>query len=169
MKIIFYGGRQAGWTALMSCLARGYEIVAVIPQDETIEIAAKSLDLPIFGLASLDNSNFHEELKKTGGEIFLCCHGKKIIRKNILDNFKCVNIHPCLWKYPGANPIERLLRDNERKISVAMHKMTDKVDKGDVIKELFKERTGKTVVEVYKELYPLYEEIVGYLPTIEKK
>ena len=40
---------------------------------------------------------------------------------------------------------------------------------GDVIKELFKERTGKTVVEVYKELYPLYEEIVGYLPTIEKK
>jgi methionyl-tRNA formyltransferase len=105
---------------------------------------------------NINDEGFVDYLEKKAPDLFVSCHGRQIIKSRILQNWKAINMHPCLFKYPGADPIDRLLEDGEKRISVAVHYMTEKVDEGEVIVELFKERESDTAVGVYNELYPLY-------------
>ena len=67
-----------------------------------------------------------------------------------------INVHPCLYGYKGANPVERLLKDGNTRASVGVHRMTAQVDEGEVLAEEFVDVTGTTVDEVYNALYPAY-------------
>ncbi len=152
MKVIFYGGRQAGIISLLTTLALNHEIVCVIPVDAPVELAAKSLGLNIKKPQNINSDESVNYLKKLKADLFLCCHGRQIIKSGILNRYKAINIHPCLYKYKGAEPIRRLLEDKNKKASVAAHWMTDKVDQGKVIVEIFKEVESDTVIGVYNEL-----------------
>ena len=147
-KVIFYGGKQAGMVALLTLLAKGYK-PQVIAEDEVIRDITQAFGLELISLDEV--ANF---------DLFVCCHGRKIIPTRILDKGLCINIHPCLYKYKGTSPIKRILRDGVAKASVGCHVMTEKVDEGPVIYEGFKEIKGKNEVEVYNELYPLYSEVL---------
>jgi len=156
MKIIFYGGRQAGVVSLLTAKALGHEIVCVVPVDELVESVAKSLGLEVRKPKNINEEEFVDYLETLQADLFLCCHGRQIIRSRILKNWKAINMHPCLYKYKGVEPIRRLLEEGEKKASVAVHWMTEQVDAGEVIVELFKDVESDTVVGVYNELYPLY-------------
>ena len=156
MKIIFYGGRQSGAVELLTVLALGHKVVCVIPVDEPVEIVAKSFGLSVYKPKSVNEDEFVDYLKTLNADLFVCCHGRQIIKSRILHNWKAINVHPCLYKYKGAEPIRRLLEDKNTKASVAVHWMTDQVDRGEVIVENFKEIESDTVIGVYNELYPLY-------------
>lgn len=158
-RIIFYGGRQAGMTALLTLLALEEEVICVIPVDGVVENTAKNFRLNIKKPKDINGKNFITYLKGLKPDLLICCHGRQILKKEIL-SLRCVNIHPCLYKYKGAKPIERLLADKETKASVAVHWMVEKVDQGKVITETFLEVKGKTICEVYNELYPLYSRVL---------
>ncbi|MDP2637191.1 MAG: formyltransferase family protein [bacterium] len=156
MKVIFYGGRQAGMIQLLTLLALGHKVVCVIPVDDIVETVAKDLGLEVQKPKNINDDAFVDYLEKLGADLFVCCHGRQIIKPRILNVVKAINTHPCLYKYKGAEPVRRLLEDKNTKASVAVHWMIEKVDEGEPIVENFKEVTSTTVEGVYNELYPLY-------------
>lgn len=156
MKIIFYGGRIAGLVNLLATMALGHEILCVVAVDDVVENLALKLGLDVKKPKNINEDEFVDYLQTLGADVFLCCHGRQIIKPRILNMFKCVNFHPCLYKYKGADPIKRLLADGNTKASVAAHWMVEKVDAGEVIVENFKEVQSTTEIGVYNELYPVY-------------
>lgn len=159
MKIIFYGARQAGLISLLTLLAVKEEVICVIPDDEVVERAANNLGLNVRKTEKINNEDFVKYLLGLKPDLLICCHGRQILRKEIL-SIGCINLHPCLFKYKGAAPIERLLAAGETKASVGAHWMTEKLDVGEVLEEIFLEIEGKTQAEVYNELYPVYSEVL---------
>ena len=158
MKIIFYGGRQAGLINLLATIALGHKVVCVVPVDQVVESVALKMGLNVKKPKNINSDDFVDHLEGLGADLFVCCHGRQIIRSRILKAFKCVNFHPCLYKYKGAEPIKKLLAEGNKKASVAAHWMTETVDGGEVIVENFKEIESQTEVGVYNELYPVYVE-----------
>ena len=153
MKVMFYGGRQSGMIVLLSILAKKIEVCYVIPEDDIVRTVADQFNIKIIEKGQVNDKIVADIVKKDKIDLFVCCHGKRIIKDNILGSCECINVHPCLYKYKGAEPISRLIKDDNTKASVAVHKMTDKVDDGDVMIELFKDVELDSVVSVYNQLY----------------
>lgn len=156
MRIFFYGGRNSGMAVLLAVQAVGHELVGVVPVDAPVEETAKKLGIRFYKPKDINISKIIDLIKQENIDLLLCCHGRQIIKKDLLDVVPAVNIHPLLFKYPGAAPISRMIEDGETRASVAVHWMTEYVDQGEVIVENFMEVKGRTEVEVYNELYPLY-------------
>lgn len=173
MKIIFYGGKQAGLIGLLSIKAAGHKIACVVPADETVEMAAKKLKLRVFKPKDINSKKSIDFLRKFNCDLLVCCHGRKILEKSLLELPKkgCINVHPCLFKYKGAGPIGRLLADGGKKASVGIHFMTEKIDCGKTLVEKFISiGDEKNVLEVYNILYPLYAiAIIEAIEKLEKK
>ena len=168
MKIAFYGGETAGIVTLLTLLAHKVEVLFVIAEDEKVAQIAKNFNLKIKSKSLLDKKKFIGQLRNKV-DFFLCCHGKKILKANIISNIKCINLHPCLYRYKGSRPIRRLILDQNPNASVASHWMSEKVDQGERIIEKFKKIKNiksKTESDVYSELYPLYSSVV--IETIKK-
>ena len=122
MKIIvFYGRRQVGMVVLAHLLALGHT-VKVIPEDDLIRQMCKYYNLEIVTLDTMGSF-----------DLFICCHGAKIIPEAYLRPKKFVNIHSCLWKYKGVNPIKRYIENKDTEASVESHFMVPEVDAGQVI------------------------------------
>ncbi len=156
MKIIFYGGKQAGATSLLTLLALRHKILCVIPQDDIVESVARGFGLVIKPTKNINEKKFVSYLKSLKADLFICCHGKQIIKRDVFHLFPAINVHPCLYKYPGAKPIKRLINDKNNKASVAVHVMTEDIDEGEVIVERFQDIQGNSEEKIYNELYPLY-------------
>lgn len=159
MRIVFYGGKQAGAISLLTILARREQVELVFSQDEVVSAVAKTFGIREVPAEYLNDPETKRFLKSIKPDLFVCVHGRKIVKKEMLDLHRLggINVHPCLYKYKGASPITRLLADGETKASVGVHHMTEKVDEGEVIMEIFQDVSDcKSVVEVYNKLYPLY-------------
>lgn len=168
MNLAFYGGQTAGIVTLLALIGKRHKILYVIAQDKNLETIANLFSIPLIPISKLDDPDFIHLLEKEV-DLLICCHGKKILNTPLLDRVSCINLHPCLYKYKGARPIQRLIRDKNSKASVGAHWMVEKVDQGTVISEEFitiDNISGKTEAEVYTELYQVY--CVTILKTIEK-
>lgn len=155
LKVVFMGGKQAGCIGLLSLLAAGCEIITVVVYDELIETLAEKLDL------KKNDSIKEEKVKKilSKSDILVSVHGREIVPKDLFELPKLggINVHPCLYKYKGKNPIERLLEEGVTKASIGIHYMAEDVDSGEVIIEREVDVSGKkSVEEVYNQLYPYY-------------
>ncbi|OHB19953.1 MAG: hypothetical protein A2666_02265 [Parcubacteria group bacterium RIFCSPHIGHO2_01_FULL_47_10b] len=174
MKIFYYGGRNAGMAVLLGIIAAGHEVMGVIPVDQPVENVANKLGIPVLKPKNVNFPEVVDMIKKHNVELFLCCHGRQIIKENLLNAVPAMNMHPLLFKYPGAASVARMLAAGETKASVAAHWMTEFVDRGEVIVENFMEVEGKTEIEVYNELYWLYvttclEALVKIKDIVKKK
>src|SRR3989304_8840275 len=127
MKIAFYGGQTAGLVTLLALLAQKVDVRFVIAEDENVHKIARNFNLELRPKESLENKKFISILKRDM-DFFICCHGKKILSADFVNTLKCINLHPCFYKYKGARPIRRLIKDNNPRISVASHWMSEKVD-----------------------------------------
>ena len=159
LDIVFYGGKQAGAICLLSLLARGESVKLAIAQDDIVEQVAGAFRIPCAPPKILDLHKNDGKLAQGQVDLFVCAHGKKIVGAKILAAHRLggINVHPCLWKYKGADPVSRLLADKGAKASVGVHRMTSKVDSGEVLSEIFTDVSGcGTVLEIYNALYPLY-------------
>ena len=166
MRLAFYGGQTAGIITLLTLLARKQEVAIVIPQDKAVEDLATLFSLEITANTRLNTPHIIKKLKQQV-DFLICCHGKTILQKELVQQIRCINLHPCLYKYKGAKPIKRLLEDKNPRASVAAHWMVEKVDAGQVIVEEFidiQNIESKTESQVYSELYPLYSKIVLMAP-----
>ena len=165
IKVLFMGGKQAGCIGLVTLLAAKCEIVSAVAYDEKTKAVCEELGLQVF--SSIHDKGFDKRLH--GCDLLVSVHGREIIPSEMLKipSLGCINVHPCLYQYKGSSPVEKLLRDGNTKASVGVHYMTEDVDSGEVITELFIDVSGKkTVEEVYNTLYPYY--ILSILKAIDK-
>lgn len=150
MKIVLYTRRNVGVYCLSHLVALGHE-VKVITDDANVSWLAGEYgcELVVF---------------ETMGEfdLFLSIHGNKIVPMKYLEGGAAVNIHPCLFKYKGHDPIKKYLENGDTVGSVGAHYMTEKVDEGELICEIAFE-TGKidTYAEFYNIALPTYYEVVS--------
>ncbi len=155
MKIAFMGGKQAGCLGLLTVYAAGHQPTALVAYDDLVQQLADSLSLPCY--SSIRDSGFQDALAHN--DLLLSVHGREIVPNRLLavPPLGGINVHPCLYRYKGADPIGRFLQDGISKASVGIHCMTDKVDEGEVLVEEFVEVEGKETVDgVYNALYPYY-------------
>jgi methionyl-tRNA formyltransferase len=145
MNVILYANRNTGMVALLWLIARGYNI-KVITEDDLIRDLSYQFNLEVVDFETMGEF-----------DVFVCCHGQKIIPKKYLVDGKFFNIHPCLFKYKGHNPIKRYI-DNEDMIgSVEIQFMEEEVDSGMVIDRYeFNTPICTTYAEFYNIALPYY-------------
>lgn len=147
--IILYGKRNTGFNALMYLAAKKYNVKVADESDVIVKSLAHDLGCSIVGTDL--------ELMTGQFDLFLCVHGTRIIEDEYLKNGVFVNIHPCLDKYKGANPIRRYLKNNDELGSVSSHYMTPIIDGGEVIHtEEFATGRISTFQEFYDAAMPFY-------------
>ena len=155
LKVLFLGGKQAGCIGLLTLAAAGCRIQGAIAYDTAVNNLATTLHIPTF--SSLKQPEVENLLSES--DLLVCVHGREIVPKEKLEfpRLGGINVHPCLYRYKGANPIGRLLQDGYTQASVGVHRMTENVDEGEVLVEEFVDVAGKqSVEEVYNVLYPFY-------------
>lgn len=153
MKIVFYGRRNMGMNVLTYLVAKGHE-VKVISDDVVAELAVM-LGCPVVNFETMGEF-----------DLFICCHGNKIIDKKYL-NDKFINIHPCLYKYKGHNPVKRFIENKDESGSVESQWMVEEVDAGEVIhQEFFETPKITTYAEFYNIATPYYYRCID--KTLEK-
>ena len=155
MRIVFMGGKQAGCIGILSILAKKHGIAGAVAYDEGVRMLCESLGIPIF--ASVKEGEFRALAGKS--DLLVSVHGREIVPREVMNlpRLGAINAHPCLYKYKGARPVERMLADGETRASVGVHRMTEKLDEGEVLAEIFVDVSGKsTECEVYNALYPFY-------------
>lgn len=143
---MLYARRNVGLVALSYLKGRGYN-VSVISDDADVLWLAKDYGCEILYL----NNNKEYDL-------FISVHGNQIIKKPYLVEGKMVNIHPCLFKYKGKDPISRYIQNKDVIATVESHYMIEKVDMGEVIhREKFETLDGvQSHAEFYNIALPFY-------------
>jgi len=120
--VILYGRRNTAQLALAFLVAKGFN-VKVITLDPDLEWLAHALGCEITTLEKM-GKDF---------DLFICCHGQHIIPKQFLVNGKMINIHPCLNKYPGHNPIKKYIENKDTIATVSSQYLIEEVDAGKLI------------------------------------
>ena len=150
MKIVLYTRRNVGMYCLSHLVALGHD-VSVITDDDNVKWLAGR-----YGCRVIDFD------APQSFELFICIHGNKIISKEYLlegwGNYSdFINIHPCLYKYKGHNPIKRYIIGQDTDASVESQDMVVEVDAGDVIhREDFTTPICKTYADFYNVALPYY-------------
>lgn len=143
--IILCTRRNVGLYSLSFLVSLGYN-VRVITDDENVKWLASVLncelvDFDTMGVCSL----------------LLSVHWHKIIELKDLQYGRAVNIHPCLYKYPGHNPIKKYIKNGDTQASVESHVMTDVIDEGEVIhQEFFETKKCHNYADFYNQAVDKY-------------
>lgn len=147
--IVLYGKRVVGQIALSYLVARKFNVIVVDDSDIGVKHLANKYGVKV---ASTDY-----ELSMNSYDLFICVHGTRIIEKEYLHPGRMVNIHPCLFKYKGHNPIKRYIENGDTEGSVASHFMTEIVDEGEVIYEAFFDTpVCNSYADFYNVALPMY-------------
>ena len=161
LRVIFLGGKQAGLIGLLTTIVASCEVKAVVTCDSAIEDISGKLGIPIYDSVKL--AEVKALLPET--DLMISVHSREIIPPALLaiPRLGGINVHPCLAKYKGKNPISRFFYDSisqhQALASVGIHYMTAEVDLGETILERFiwiDRQSVNSVIEVYNILYPLY-------------
>ncbi len=153
-KVTFYGNRQAGMIGYLTLRTIGYNIT------ETWEDKNYGLPLPLNTPKIIIDDKI---IPQKTADLLICVHGLRIVPEDILHRYRLggINLHPFLDKYPGLSPVSRAIIDGEKEASVFAHKMTAKVDEGEIIAVAKTDMPATTnVIEVYNTLYPLYAKVL---------
>lgn len=124
--IILYTRRNVGLIALSYLVAKGH-MVRVLTDDQQVKWLAKKLNCGV--ISGFDQMGDYD--------LFLSVHGWKIVPDKYLNEGKAVNVHPCLFKFKGHDPIARYIANGETLASVGAHQMTSVVDEGELVYEEF--------------------------------
>ena len=129
----------------MTILAKGHKVVS-----------AKSYYAPLTRLLKYFKIPINDNLKDV--DVIINVHGRDKIKK--FPYFGGYNIHPYLSKYKGSHPIQRAIKNNDFDASVGIHKMTDRIDEGQILIEKRMKVKKGFVEEIYNQLYPCYIEAI---------
>lgn len=127
-----------------------FEIVSVYTREPTFANRGQKITKsPIHNLAlennikvitpkTLRNLEIQQEFQSFQADIVVVVAYGLILPKEILQmpKFGCINIHPSLLpKWRGASPIQRPIMNGEKETAVAIIKMEEGLDSGDIINE----------------------------------
>lgn len=166
LRVIFLGGKQAGIIGLLTTIVGGCHIKAVVSVSDMVKKLSNELEIPAYH--SVKQKEIIQLLPEV--DLLISVHSREIIPVELLNipRLGGINVHPCLLKYKGKDPIQRFLQGNETQASVGVHRMTEDVDMGETLFEMFVDidrQKVMQVVDVYNILYPLYSIVL--LKTID--
>ena len=149
------GGNQAGMLGALTLLSKGNDIIAAVSYSDDLTVILKKFRIPLY--KSIKDKYFIMGLSQA--DILLSVHGREVVGPDLLKlpKYGAVNLHPYLYKYKGASPVERALKDGEFNASVGAHIMEEKIDEGRVLYEEFVDVSGSSNADsVYNKIYPSY-------------
>lgn len=145
--ILLYANRSVGINSLLLLKTMGYTVV-VVTEDDDVASVAEELSVPVINFGSIQYFDY---------DLFICIHGRKIIPNDWLKENKMINIHPCLHKYKGHNPIKRYIIGKDTDGTVESQWLTEVVDGGEVIhREDFKTPICNTYADFYNVAFVYY-------------
>lgn len=142
-RIIYMGTPQMSAKILESMIQDGFNIVAVIAQEDKpvgrkgiledvpTKVVAKKYNIPVFQPHKIRLE--YEFVKDLKPDLILTMAYGQIIPQGLLDIpvLGCLNLHgSILPKYRGAAPIQRAILNGETKTGVTLMEMIDKMDAG---------------------------------------
>jgi len=76
------------------------------------------------------------KVKNYRPDIILFYGWSKIVKKNIIENYNCIMLHPSpLPKYRGGSPIQNQIINDEKKSAVSLFLMGEGLDDGPILKQ----------------------------------
>jgi methionyl-tRNA formyltransferase len=154
-------GNQAGLIGLLTVKSMNIQVLgAVVYNTELLKIC-ELLKVPTF--STYKDYEFQNSLFSS--DLLLSVHGREIIDDDTLHKprFSGVNLHPCLNKYKGRDPIEKLILSGDHQASVGAHFMTNILDSGNIICEIFQNveySSINDITSVYNQLYYVYSQVI---------
>lgn len=145
MRIVFFGTPDFA-KHILEILLPHFEIIALVTQEDKpfgrkqelkspqtkAFVLENNLQIPIFQPKKV--SDIIETLHEMKPDILLVVAYGKILPKNIVDEFYCINIHgSILPKYRGASPINEMILKNDKFFGVTLIKMNEKLDSGEML------------------------------------
>lgn len=121
------------------------------------------------------------EIRKLNPDIGIVANFGQIIRKPVIEipRHGFINFHPSLLpRYRGPHPFERIMLNGERKSGITWHRMTQKVDSGDILvqkefliepSETIKDIEAKSMRLAILTIGPLLEDIEHGTATPKKQ
>ena len=147
VKIVFMGTPEFAVPSLQAIFKSGYEIAAVVTnQDErqgrglkmsapAIKIASIEMGLPVIQVSSLKSEEIASQLKKIAPDLMVVV-AFRILPKEIfaIPRLGTFNFHASLLpKYRGAAPINWAIINDEHETGVTTFFLDEKVDTGKII------------------------------------
>lgn len=146
MKIVYAGTPDFALAPLKAILEAGYEVVAVVTQEDKpvgrkgiitpppVKQFALEHNIPVFQPKKIRNEV--EAVKALGGDLMVTCAFGQILSREVLQLFPMGvwNIHASLLpKYRGAAPIQQAVIDGEEYTGVTIMKTDEGLDTGDML------------------------------------
>lgn len=146
MKIVYAGTPEFAVEPLKQILSAGYEVVAVVTQEDKpvgrkaimtpppVKQFALEHGIPVFQPKKIRNEA--DAVRALGGDIMVTCAFGQILSREILDIFPMGvwNIHASLLpKYRGASPIQYAVIDGEAYTGVTIMRTEEGMDTGDIL------------------------------------
>lgn len=159
IKIAFFGTPLFAKNILESLIKNPkFKIIALITQEDKPFGRKKELKAPeTKAFLQLHNpqipifqhkSDILDNLCTLKPDIVLVVAYGRILPKNIIDKFYCINIHgSILPKYRGASPINAMILNNEKFLGVTAIKMSEGLDSGDMLGFSFVKNSGENMSE----------------------
>ena len=142
-RIIYMGTPQMSAQILENLIQDGFNIVAVIAQEDKpqgrkailqkvpTKVVAEKYNIPVYQPHRIRKD--YEFVRDLKPDLILTMAYGQIVPQGLLDipTHGCLNIHgSILPKYRGAAPIQRAIIDGETKTGVTLMEMVDKMDAG---------------------------------------
>lgn len=126
--VVLASGEGSNFEALVN-KARGYQILGLISDKPKSGAVAKAIRLGI--PYSILENNLPELLGEAQPDLVVLAGFMKILKPEVVDNFKCINVHPSLLpKYPGLNTHKRALEAGDTEHGCTVHLVDHGVDTG---------------------------------------
>lgn len=159
MKILLFGYHDAGYRALRALIARGHDVLVVThPSPPEIPSVAALADALGLKWTTDGVESFLALATEFRPDIMFSVYYRRILSQDILDipRLGSFNFHPSLLpKHRGCFSAPWAIIDGDRVTGVTCHRMTEKVDAGEII-----DREDVTIAETETGL-SLYDKLVN--------
>ena len=147
MRLIFMGNPEFAVPTLQALVDSGSDVVGVVTNPDqlvgrgrklrssAVALAARAANLKLIQPDSLNDANFHSELRNLQPDLFVVV-AFRILPRRVLEIPKhgSVNVHGSLLpKYRGAAPIQWALINGNKQTGLTTFLIKPKVDTGDII------------------------------------
>lgn len=174
MRIIYLGTPDFAVKPLLSIIASGHEIAAVVCQPDRanargnkvvyspVKEIALERGIPVLQYGKIRFEGV-EELRALDADIMITCAYGQILSQEILDltKYGVINIHASLLpKYRGSSPVQRAIISGEKTIGVTIMQTVVALDAGDMILKGSIELDGENTVQALERLSELGADLI---------
>ncbi|MGH7143712.1 MAG: formyltransferase [Planctomycetota bacterium] len=148
MRTVVFGYHSVGSIGIQALIDAGFQIVAVVthrdsPREtiwfDSVAEKAHALGVPVLLPDDPNSEEMAQALAALNPEVVFSFYYRTVLKKRILNLFKrgAFNLHGSLLPaYRGCAPINWQILHGETRTGVTLHRMTPRIDGGDIIDQL---------------------------------